>query len=195
MGNAIKINPKTQDVLQLLVVGTLLLASIAMPGLGAAANVVMKQYQQLERQQERKEWEKFNSGRLHQLLKRMHKAKYIEITAENDQPIVKITQKGKTKLLRFKLEGIKLDESSHDGKWYLIIYDVIKNKRGNSEIFRRYLIKLGFLKLQKSVYLTPFRCEEEIEYLRQLFAIGDQVKILTVGSLEDEAAYRKYFGI
>ena len=87
-----------------------------------------------------------------------------------------------------------LDESSWDGKWRLIIYDVASTKRANSEMFRTILNKLRFLKLQRSVYLTPFKCEDEIEYLRLLFDIGNEVQILKVGSLENEAAYRRYFG-
>lgn len=195
MGKIQQINPKTQDVLQLLAVGILLTASVAMPGLGVALNVAIKQHRQLKRRQENQAWEKFNTGRLHQVLKRMYKARYIEIIIEQGVPTVKVTQKGKVKLLRYKLDEITLDKLSHDGKWRLIIYDVAKNKRASSESFRRMLRKLGFLQLQKSVYLTPYRCEEQIEYLRQLFDIGSQVKILTVRYLEEEAAYRRYFGI
>lgn len=88
-----------------------------------------------------------------------------------------------------------LNEQGWDGKWRLVIYDVAKAKRVQSELFRLALTRLRLLRLQKSVYLTPFPCQNEIEYLRQFYTIGTEVQILTVGQLENEPAYRSYFGL
>jgi DNA-binding transcriptional regulator PaaX len=125
----------------------------------------------------------------------MQNAKLVELKEENGIPTIKITKNGKRKLLRYDIESMQLDESSWDGKWRLITYDVAKSRKPQSDAFRYLLKKLKILKLQKSVYLTPFKCEDEIEYLRNFFEIGNEVLILKVGSIENEAAYRKYFGI
>ena len=175
--------------------GVFLSVSIIFPGLPIIAKTVVDIARDEETRKRQKEWEKFNLWRLRQLIKRMQDSKYVEIKEENGIPIIKITQKGKNRLLSYDLEKLKLDETKWDGKWRLIIYDVQKSKRANSETFRRALLRLNLLKLQKSVYLTPFKCEDEIEYLRLLFDIGKEVQILTVGSLENESAYRRYFGI
>ncbi|MBI2327178.1 hypothetical protein HYU92_02560 [Candidatus Curtissbacteria bacterium] len=190
-----KIDPKVKEVLILLGAGTFLVGSIIFPGLPLAAKPLIDAKRESELQKRQKEWEKFNLWRLRQVIKRMQQAKLVEIKEENGNPLIKITEKGKRKLLRYKIEEMELDESKWDGKWRLVIYDIVKSKKANSELFRISIKKLNLLKLQKSVYLTPFKCEDEIEYLRQLFAIGNEVQILTVGSLENETAYRKYFGI
>ena len=191
----IKIDPKTKEVLALLGAGAFLAASIIFPGLPMAAKPFIDAAKEADRNKRQKEWEKFNLWRLKQVVKRMQNSKLVEVKEEEGIPIIKITHKGKQKLLRYKIDEMALDESNWDGKWRLIIYDVASTKRANSEIFRTMLTKLRFLKLQKSVYLTPFKCEDEIEYLRLLFEIGNEVQILKVGSLENEAAYRRYFGI
>jgi len=190
-----KIDPKRKEVLTMLGLGVFLSVSIIFPGLPIIAKTVVDIARDEETRKRQKEWEKFNLWRLRQLIKRMQDSKYVEIKEENGIPIIKITQKGKNRLLSYDLEKLKLDETKWDGKWRLIIYDVQKSKRANSETFRRALLRLNLLKLQKSVYLTPFKCEDEIEYLRLLFDIGKEVQILTVGSLENESAYRRYFGI
>lgn len=190
-----KIDPKVKEILVLLGAGTFLAASIVMPGLPIVAKGIHDIYQSSKRESDLKQWEKFNLWRLRQVIKRMQNSKLVEIKEQNSQIIVKITEKGRKKLLSYDLEKIKLDESKWDGKWRLVIYDVKKSKRNNSEAFRMSLRKLNLLKFQKSVYLTPFKCEDEIEYLRQLHEIGDEVQILTVGSLENEIAYKRYFGI
>ena len=191
----VKIDPKTKEVLILLGAGTFLAASIIFPGLPMVAKPFINAAKEANRNKSQKEWEKFNLWRLRQVVKRMQSSKLVEIKEEKSIPIIKITQKGKQKLLRYKIDEMALDESSWDGKWRLIIYDVANTKRAHSEMFRTMLNKLKFLKLQRSVYLTPFKCEDEIEYLRLLFGIGNEVQILKVGSLENEMAYRRYFGI
>jgi len=190
----IKIDPKTKEVLILLGTGAFLAASIIFPGLPMAAKPFINAAKEADRNKRQKEWEKFNLWRLRQVIKRMQNSKLVEVKEEKGIPLIKITQKGKQKLLRYKIDEMVLDESNWDSKWRLVIYDVQTGKRANSEMFRTMLNKLRFLKLQRSVYLTPFKCEDEIEYLRLLFDIGNEVQILKVGSLENEAAYRRYFG-
>lgn len=191
----VRVDPKTKEVLILLGAGVFLAASVIFPGLPMIAKPFIDAAKEAERNKRQREWEKFNLWRLRQVVKRMQESKLVEIKEEEGAPIIKITGKGKQKLLKYKLEEMKLDEKNWDGRWRLIIYDVAKSKRANSEAFRRMLNQLNLLKLQKSVYLIPFKCEDEIEYLRLLFDIGNEVQILKVGSLENEAAYRRYFGI
>ncbi|MBI2613152.1 MAG: hypothetical protein HYW62_00020 [Candidatus Levybacteria bacterium] len=186
-----KIDPKVKDVLMLLGAGTFLAASIIMPGLPMA----LKPFLDEQRKREKNEWKKFNTWRLKQVLKRLHDQKLIEIAEINDGHIVKISDKGKKKILKFNIEDIELDQRNWDGKWRIIIYDIYTGKKQERELFRKTLKRLKFLKLQKSVYLTPFKCHDEIEYLRQVCNIGNEVLILTVSRIENEPVYKEYFGI
>ena len=194
-GSIIKIDPKVKDILLLLGAGTFLAASIIFPGLPLAAKPFIDAAKETDRQKRQKEWAKFNLWRLKQVIKRMQNSKLVEIKEENGIPTIKITENGKRKLLKYDIEGMQLDQSSWDGKWRLIVYDVAKSRKAQSNAFRYLLRKLNILKLQKSVYITPFKCENEIEYLRNFFEIGNEVLILKVGSIENEIAYRNYFGI
>ena len=181
-----KIDPRVKDVLVLLGAGAFLAVSLVMPGLP----IVVKPYLDHKRKNEEKEWEKFNLFRLRQVIKRLEKQKDIEIIGDS----VKITKKGRKKLLRFDLEQMKLKRKT-DGKWRLIIYDISNLRKPQRELLREMLKKLQFLSLQESVYLTPFICEEEIEYLRQIFGIDREVQVLKVTGIEYEEQYKKYFGI
>lgn len=179
----------------LLGAGTFLAASLVLPGIPLITSKIMKLKEESDYAKSEKEWEKFNIWRLRQILKRMYESKYVEIKEQNGIPVVKLAESGRSKLLKYDIEQMQLDESKLDGYWRLIVYDVKTTKRQNSEAFRRTISKLKLLKLQKSVYLTPFKCEDEIEYLRQVFNIGNEVIILKVKNLENEEPYKKYFGI
>lgn len=189
-------SPKTKDVLILLGIGTFLAASIVAPGLPMAAKPVIDYYKKRQQEKERKEWNRFNQGRLKQLLKRLYDQKVIDITEDGENSCLKLTNKGKTKFLKFKLEEIMVNHPPKwDGKWRIIIYDIPKEKKTWGEIFRKYLQKLEFLKLQKSVYLTPYRCEDQIEFLRQYYGLGKEIIYIVAQKVENESVYKEYFGI
>lgn len=181
-----KIDPKVKDILQLLGIGTFLAASLILPGLP----VVLKPINDFKKKKAEKEWKKFNLWRLRQVLKRLKQQKIVEVSEDE----VKITEKGKQRLLKYKLEEMQLKRKV-DGKWRLIIYDIANFKRQQRDLFRAMLKRLSIYKLQESVYLTPFVCEEEIEYLKQIFLIDDEVQVLKVSGIENEQAYKDFFGL
>lgn len=184
--NTQKIDPTVKEVLSLLGMGAVLAGSFIMPGLGKLVDMYHKQ--RIKEDQE--QWRKFNLWRLRQVIKRLDRQKAVEIKGG----LVRITDKGRQKSLKFNLEEIKLKER-RDGHWRIVIYDISNLKKFQRELLRTTLKRLKFFPLQKSVYLTPFICEDEIEYLRQIFHISSEVIVLKLSSLENEDAYRDYFGI
>lgn len=181
-----KVDPKVKEVLKLLGLSTLLTASLIMPGIG----FLVKEYQKEKIKKDKKEWEKFNLWRLRQVIKRLEKQKTVEIF----DGIVRITEKGKQKLLQYDLERMELKRKT-DGNWRLIVYDVSNLRKVQRDLFRSMLKRLNFLRLQESVYLTPFVCDDEIEYLKQIFCLNREVQILKLSGIEKEQVYRNYFGI
>lgn len=187
-------NPTVRDVLLLLGVGTLVVGTIAIPALPMAVKPVIDFYKQRKHQKEAKEWARFNQWRLRKILKRLYDQKTVEIIENGDKSCIRLTEKGKIRVLSYKLEEIMIKRPPKwDGKWRIIIYDIQKEKRLLSEIFRRFLRKMEFLKLQKSVYLTPYPCDKQIEFLRQYYGLGEEVLYLVVEKLENEQAYKEYF--
>lgn len=181
-----KIDPRVKDVLKLLATGIILTTTILFPGIAAFGPLIREE----QRRRERKEWEQFNIWRLRYLIKRLQKQKVVEVVDD----VVKITEKGRKKLLKFDLDEMELLRKT-DGKWRLIIYDIANLKKSQRNLFRSVLKRLRCLQLQESVYLTPFVCDSEIEYLRQLFSISNEVQILKVSGIENEEVYKRYFGI
>ena len=181
-----KINPKVKDVLKLLAVGAVLTTVVLFPGIAAIGPLIEKE----QRRREKKEWEMFNLRRLKQVIKRLEKQKEVEII----DGIVKITNKGRKKVLKYNLDSMELKRKT-DGRWRVIVYDIANLKKIQRELFRETLKRLNFLRLQKSVYITPFICDNEIEYLRQVFDIGSEVLVFKVSEIENEQPYRRFFGI
>ena len=191
-----KVNPTSKEILKLLGIGVIVTASVLMPGLPMVLKPVLDFQKKKEKYDREKYWSKYNYSRLNQLLKRLYSQRVIDIFEENGVSVIELTEKGKAKFIKINLQEITLQKPAKwDGKWRLIIYDVKKDKRSLGEVFRRFLRKLYFLKLQRSAYLTPFPCKDEIEFLRQYHDLGKEVLYIEVDKLENEQAYKNFFGI
>jgi hypothetical protein len=112
--------PKTKEIIYMLGMGTMLLGSILMPGLGAAAGVLQKAKRKYDFEQSEKEWKKFNLSLLRRNLKRLQDQKFIEFIQKNGQTIIKLTKKGHSKYLQLKLEELTSQHRAWDGKWRIL---------------------------------------------------------------------------
>lgn len=180
-------NPKVKDILKILGVTGFIAGSILMPGLPIIMTPFYKKQQ--------KHWGHFNRRILKAALRRMQSAGAIEESEHEGEIVFKLTEKGKLKLFKYRLDDLQLNQNSWDKKWRLVAYDIPKSKKNQAEAFRTLLKKMNFLQLQKSLWLTPFPCSSEIEFLKQLYFLTDNVTILTISQLEGELAYKQYFGI
>lgn len=142
------------------------------------------------------DWKKYNLNYLRQTISRLEKQKLVELSEEAGKQVIKLTKDGELKILKYAIEELKTEKpKTWDRKWRLVIYDIPTKKKQLQNIVRGTLKRLGFLKIQESVYLIPFPCFDEIEFLREYYGLGDNIKILIVTKLEREVSYRTYFGV
>lgn len=115
-----KVDPKVKDILLMVGVGTFIAASLVFPGLPMVLKLGIKPYKKVSKYQFN-DWGKFNKFRLKQALKRLYQQKVIEIDEKDGLVFIKLTDKGEIRLLKYKLDEIKIDSSEWDRKWRLII--------------------------------------------------------------------------
>lgn len=178
--------PRAKDVLTLLGVSGVVAASILIPGLPKVISPFLKSHY--------KKWGHFNRRRLRAEIYRLQSIGVVERIEDDGEVLFRLTEKGKHKLFKYHLAELALKKRG-DGKWRLVIYDIPAPMKKASDSFRIFLRKLEFLQIQRSVYLTPYPCNEEIEFLKHLYHIEKYVTILTISKIEGEEAYRRYFGI
>ena len=142
------------------------------------------------------EWEPFDERRLRRRIKELQGKKMVQVYQTTEGFFVKVTKKGKQKLLKYRLDDFSIETpKAWDGKWRLVAYDIPKEKDGIRDHIRGILKEIGFLQIQKSLYLYPYECEEVIEFIRQIYKVDEHVSLLVIGSLEQEEAYKEYFDL
>ena len=69
-----------------------------------------------------------------------------------------------------------------DRKWRIIIFDIPQELHRERIKFRRKLKSMGFFMLQKSVFVFPYPCNEEITDLSNILGVTDYVDIIIAES-------------
>ena len=112
---------------------------------------------------------------------------------KNGKKVLRLTKKGKLKLKKYEIaNGIK---KKWDKKWRVIVYDIWENNRNKRNVFRKELQNFGFKKLQNSVWIYPYDCEEFIALLKADKRFGDNVRYLLVEKMENDFKIRKSFNL
>jgi len=109
--------------------------------------------------------------------------------------LLRLTEKGERALRRMKYPKFSLPRPKRwDKKWRVIIFDISESRRPLRNKVRRTLISIGFVRLQDSVWVYPFSCEDFVTLFKADFRIGKEVLYLIVDQIENDANLRKHFG-
>ena len=80
-----------------------------------------------------------------------------------------------------------------DGKWRVLVFDIPEKEKSYREFLRAELIDYGFIQLQKSVWISPFRVSEELNTTIQDYGIDKWVKLMIADALFDTGDLEKKF--
>lgn len=141
-------------------------------------------------------WKHYNISYLRRTLTHLHKQAFVEIIHENNRDYIRLTQNGIRKILKFSIDTLSIKTPTHwDGKWRLVLYDVPRQKKNLGDTIRRTIVNFGFLAIQKSVYIYPYQCFDQVEYIRQYYGLTDCIQYMVVEHIEYDQAYKTYFNL
>ena len=109
---------------------------------------------------------------------------------------LKLTSKGERALRVMRYSTLKLPAPKHwDGKWRVIIFDIVESRRPIRDKVRNNLTSIGFVRIQDSVWVYPYSCEDFITLLKADFRIGKEVLYVIVNQIENDHWLRERFGL
>lgn len=110
--------------------------------------------------------------------------------------MLRLTAEGEKKLLSLELHNYQIPRPKRwDKKWRVLIFDIPEKRKTLREKVRRTLFTIGFVRLQDSVWIYPYPCEDLIILLKADFKIGKDVLYMIVDTLEYDAPIRQQFGL
>lgn len=130
---------------------------------------------------------------INKALYRLEKAGYVKTGSDTG---VHLTEKGE-RLAALLGEGrlAVTKPRRWDGKWRVLIFDIPEKRRNVRDQVRKTLIHLGFFRLQDSVWIFPYDCEDLIALLKIDFRIGSDLLYLIVDRVENDRGLRRHFDL
>lgn len=141
------------------------------------------------------EWEKCNRYYLIRTVKEFYAKRVVDFKEQNDGTIkIVLTEKGRKRFLKYKLDDMEISIPRRwDGLWRLVIFDIPEKKKRARNALREKLKELGFSELQKSVFVFPYECQNEIDFIIEVFEIRSYVRYAVMKSITNEAELKLKF--
>ena len=138
---------------------------------------------------------KYDEKKVAKAIQRLKNNRLIILTEEDGKFKVELAERGKRKVEEIRFEDMKIQVPRiWDGKWRIIIFDIPeKQKKRARDALREKLQKLKFYQLQKSVWVCPYPCEKEIQFLCELFGINPFVNIIIADKIYNDIQLKKHF--
>lgn len=137
-----------------------------------------------------------DKGKIKRALENLEKRRLIQIEETDDKAIVWVEEKGKPVILGYSLKKIlefKRKEKRWDGRWFIVFFDVPELERNKRNYLREFLLKIGFRPYQKSVYIFPYECEEEVRLIKKIVEGAKYIRYVVAEKIEDEIKFRRIF--
>ncbi len=125
----------------------------------------------------------------------MHRG-FIRFERRNGKLCLALAEKGARELARYEEGQLTLSKPKKwDGKWRILVFDIWEKRRQSRDGLRIFLRRLGFLRLQDSVWVYPYDCEEVAMLLKTRFRVGGGLLYVVAESIENDRWLRKEFDL
>lgn len=108
-----------------------------------------------------------------------------------------LSEVGKQKIAEYAFDDMILPRKRYwNGKWHIVIFDVPHKKKAAREALREKFQELGMIMLQKSVWVWPHECRNEIRFIQRVFDLHNkEVNYIVADYVEDESILKKHFNL
>ena len=143
------------------------------------------------------EWQKISNDSLRESINGLYRNKMIDLKEMPDgsQKMI-LLERGKKKTLSYKIDDLVIQKPKQwDWKWRMVLFDIPKDKKEIRDVLRFHLKRLGFFQYQKSVFIFPYQCKNEIDFLIELHDIRKYVRFMIVEYIDNQLEIKRFFNL
>ncbi|MBI2023859.1 hypothetical protein HYT00_00465 [Candidatus Giovannonibacteria bacterium] len=134
-------------------------------------------------------WNTIDQKELQSLIRKFKILKYIQI----DNKRIILTEKGRVRNLWYIFKQLKLPSNKRwDKKWRMVLFDIPEQRKKARDALRKKLKDIGFLEFQKSIFIYPYFCRDEINFIINFFNISDYVYYIEAPISPDDDLRKKF---
>lgn len=131
------------------------------------------------------------------VLARLKQKGEIEFVERDGKKYIRLTDRGEKSLdlSRERLNLVGGKPKKWDRRYRLVMFDIPEKRKKTREHLRFEMREVGFLRIQNSVWVYPYDCEEFIALLKADMHIGKDVLYAVVEEIENDAKIREHFNL
>jgi len=130
------------------------------------------------------------------IYRNVNNLRYRGILERSGQGCFKFTKVGTQWAQNSIQKYFQLKNRNWDKKWRVVIFDIPQELHNSRIKFRKKLKNLGFYMLQKSVFIFPYQCEDELGDICKDVGVSDYIDILVTESAGfRDKELRKHFNL
>ncbi|MBI5817309.1 MAG: CRISPR-associated endonuclease Cas2 [Candidatus Yonathbacteria bacterium] len=172
-----------KQILKGLVLGGFIVACFALPGLAQVATLFKPKSAQ-------------EHYRIKQAVRGLVKNKWVKIYQKGDRDVVEITEAGKKKILEYNFDEMRLKvPKKWDGWWRIIMFDIPETKKQARRAVSFKIKELGLYRIQKSVFVSPYPCKNEIDFIGEFFNVRKEIIYMRAKEIEGVKKLKSHFNV
>lgn len=127
---------------------------------------------------------------------RLRKQKLIDFTESRGLLKIILTENGKKVLLRFNYEDMQIKTPRiWDRNFRVIVFDIPERKRSARDSLREKMKELGCIRFNDSVWVYPYPCQKEIDFIANYWGIGKYVHFILASDITNRDLLEKSFSL
>jgi len=139
-----------------------------------------------------KGWNEIDRQSLKNAIAGLYKSKFLEEKENKDGSLtIILTENGKRKALTYQIDEMEIKKPEKR----IILFDIPDKKRKERNALRHHLKKIGFYKYQESVFVHPFDCKDEMDYLIEFYNLRRFVRFVVADQIDNELELMVHFGL
>lgn len=144
-----------------------------------------------------KEWNNIERRALYNAIKSLYRSRLIDAKDDlSGATTLILTERGKKKALTYQIDDIKIPPMKKwDKKWRIVLFDIPENMKKARDALARALKSAGFIKFQKSVFIHPFECRNEVDFIIEFFNVRPHVRFITATEIDNELHLKDQFNL
>jgi hypothetical protein len=145
----------------------------------------------------KRSWHSIEKYYLYRAVREFKRDRLVEFVSQKDGSTrIVLTEKGKRRVLEFKIDEIKINKPIRwDKRWRMVMFDIPEKRRRDRNVLREKLNEIGFKEIQKSVFVHPYPCLDEINFITEYFRLRNHVRYGEVAVLSNEEELKLKFSL
>lgn len=127
---------------------------------------------------------------------RLRKQKLIEFKKDNNMYKVVLTENGREIFLRFNYENLEVKKPKiWDRNFRVIVFDIPEKKKSARDSLREKMKEMGCIRFNDSVWVYPFQCQKEIDFIATYWKVGKYVHFIVAKDITNRDLLEQAFGL